>query len=237
MSALRPHRIERPRRDHRHLATREAPRRRRARWTPRLSSPLQRRSPAVGGPTGANGFRRDRAPRSPRPRVWEAPTFRLATRRQVNTCSQMTESTPTRGSNENEESAAGVRRATKAADELWQSITSFMENDARVTNSILETQLSRFLGDIGTKLAGEPEVRADINRGMMMVIRTFVQNQKREIAKFIGNQIKSWDVRQMTSIIELNIGADPQYIRLNCSIIGGLAGLGLYAGEQALRFY
>jgi uncharacterized membrane-anchored protein YjiN (DUF445 family) len=123
------------------------------------------------------------------------------------------------------------------ADELWQSITSFMENDARAPNSILETQLNRFLADIGTKLAGEPEVRADINRGMMMVLRTFVQNQKREITKFIGNQIKSWDMRQMTLIIELNIGADLQYIRLNGSLIGGLAGLGLYAGEQALRFH
>ncbi len=41
----------------------------------------------------------------------------------------------------------------------------------------------------------------------------------------------------MVNIIELNIGRDLQYIRLNGTFIGGLAGLGLYAGEHALGLH
>jgi uncharacterized membrane-anchored protein YjiN (DUF445 family) len=121
------------------------------------------------------------------------------------------------------------------ADELWQSVKTFIERDTKTENSVFETHLTRFLVDIGSKLAGETQVRADINRGMVTVLQTFVQNQKRDIARFIADQIKSWDVKQMVILIELNIGRDLQYIRLNGTIIGGLAGLLLYIGEQALN--
>ena len=41
---------------------------------------------------------------------------------------------------------------------------------------------------------------------------------------------------QLISLIEINIGKDLQYIRFNGSLIGGLAGLGLYTGEFVLRW-
>ena len=120
------------------------------------------------------------------------------------------------------------------AEDLWQSVKRFLEKDARSGNSILEVHLGRFLTDLGRKLAQEPRLRAEINAGMVKVLQTFVQNQKREIAQFITDQIRSWDIIQMVNIIELNIGRDLQYIRLNGTFIGGLAGLGLYAGGHAL---
>jgi uncharacterized membrane-anchored protein YjiN (DUF445 family) len=120
------------------------------------------------------------------------------------------------------------------AEDLWQSVKRFLEADARSNNSILEFHLGRFLTDLGRKLAHEPRLRAEINAGMVKVLQAFVQGQKREIAGFITDQIRSWDIDHMVEIIELNIGRDLQYIRLNGTLIGGLAGLGLYAGEHAL---
>src|SRR5271166_5453994 len=120
------------------------------------------------------------------------------------------------------------------AENLWRSVKRFLEKDARSNNSILEFHLGRFLTDLGRKLAHEPRLRAEINTGMVKVLQTFVQSQKREIARFITDQIRSWDVAQMVNIIELNIGRDLQYIRLNGTFIGGLAGLGLYAGQHGL---
>ncbi len=120
------------------------------------------------------------------------------------------------------------------AENLWRSVKRFLEKDARSNNSILEFHLGRFLTDLGRKLAHEPRLRAEINTGMVKVLQTFVQNQKREIARFITDQIRSWDIVQMVNIIELNIGRDLQYIRLNGTFIGGLAGLGLYAGQHGL---
>jgi len=123
------------------------------------------------------------------------------------------------------------------AEDLWQSVKRFLETDARSDNSILEFHLGRFLTDLGRKLAQERRLRTEINAGMVKVLQTFVQSQKREIARFITDQIRSWDVDQMVNIIELNIGRDLQYIRLNGTFVGGLAGFGLYAGEHALGLH
>lgn len=123
------------------------------------------------------------------------------------------------------------------ADGLWQSVKTFIERDALTRNSVLEAHLGHFLVDIGNKLASEPQLRADINGGMVIVLQTFVQNQKRDIARFIADQIKSWDIKQMATLIELNIGKDLQHIRFNGTIIGGLAGIFLYAGEQAFNLH
>ena len=123
------------------------------------------------------------------------------------------------------------------AEDPWLSVRRFLEKDARSRNSILEFHLARFLADLGRKLTHEPRLRAEINAGMVKVLQTFVQNQKREIARFITDQIRSWDIDQMVNIIELNIGRDLQYIRLNGTFIGGLAGLGLYAAQHGLGLH
>ena len=120
------------------------------------------------------------------------------------------------------------------AEDLWQSVIKFLKTDARDGNSIVEFHLARFLTQLGRKLADEPRLGAEINAGVVKVLLTFVQTQKHEIARFITDQIRSWDIALMVRIIELNIGPDLQYIRLNGTLIGGLAGLGLYAGEHAL---
>ena len=123
------------------------------------------------------------------------------------------------------------------AEDFWQSISAFLQKDAQSEDSFLEVHLGRFLADLGRKLADEPKVRADINLGVVQVLQTFIQSHKREVARFITDQIRSWDVDQMITIIELNIGQDLQYIRLNGTFIGGLAGLALYSIEHALRLH
>jgi uncharacterized membrane-anchored protein YjiN (DUF445 family) len=62
------------------------------------------------------------------------------------------------------------------ADELWQSVRRFLERDVQSGNSVLEIRLGGFLADIRRQLASEVQ---DINA---MVLQTFVQAQKREIA-------------------------------------------------------
>jgi uncharacterized membrane-anchored protein YjiN (DUF445 family) len=55
------------------------------------------------------------------------------------------------------------------------------------------------------------------------------------VSTFIADQVKAWDMRQLTELIEVNVGRDLQYIRFNGALIGGLAGLLLYAAEMLLR--
>jgi uncharacterized membrane-anchored protein YjiN (DUF445 family) len=87
----------------------------------------------------------------------------------------------------------------------------------------------------GEALAGDAELRSEINHGLIAVLRSFIAEQKSGVSTFIADQVKSWDMAQLISLIEINIGRDLQYIRFNGSLIGGLAGLALYTAEYLLR--
>jgi len=89
--------------------------------------------------------------------------------------------------------------------------------------------------EAGEALAGDSELRSEINQGLVAVLRSFIADQKSGVSSFISDQVKAWDMAQLISLIEINIGKDLQYIRFNGSLIGGLAGLGLYSIELLLR--
>ncbi|RWM23177.1 MAG: DUF445 family protein [Mesorhizobium sp.] len=52
------------------------------------------------------------------------------------------------------------------------------------------------------------------------------------MSHFIADQVKRWDLAQLTRRIEMNIVRDLQYIRFNGMLIGGLAGVVLHTVER-----
>jgi uncharacterized membrane-anchored protein YjiN (DUF445 family) len=114
-------------------------------------------------------------------------------------------------------------------------VRSFIERSASGETQVLQQHLTRMFMEAGEALAGDSELRAEINQGLVAVLRSFIADQKSGVSSFISDQVKAWDMGQLISLIEINIGKDLQYIRFNGSLIGGLAGLGLYTGEYLLR--
>lgn len=123
------------------------------------------------------------------------------------------------------------------AEGAWESVRSFLEQDASAEESQVRRQLEAMLVDVGSQLARDPAIRAEINRGMVRLLADFVQGQKSGVGRFIADQVKSWDIDVLIGRIELTVGRDLQYIRFNGAMIGGLAGLALHALEQGLKLH
>ena len=122
------------------------------------------------------------------------------------------------------------------ARNIWSNTRSFIERSASGESQVLQQHLGRMFMEAGEALAGDPELRGEINQGFVAVLRSFVADQKSGVSGFISDQVKAWNMGQLISLIEINIGRDLQYIRFNGSLIGGLAGLGLYTAEFLLRW-
>jgi uncharacterized membrane-anchored protein YjiN (DUF445 family) len=136
----------------------------------------------------------------------------------------------------------GLRRDLLARPELgdlarnaWSNVRSFIERSASGESQVLQQHLAKMLVEAGEALAGDAEMRGEINQGLVAVLRSFIAEQKSGVSTFIADQVKSWDMAQLISLIEINIGKDLQYIRFNGSLIGGLVGLALYTLEYLLR--
>jgi uncharacterized membrane-anchored protein YjiN (DUF445 family) len=122
------------------------------------------------------------------------------------------------------------------ARNIWSNTRSFIERSASGETQVLQQHLAGMFAKAGEALAADPELRAEINQGFVAVLRSFIADQKSGVSSFIADQVKAWDMGQLISLIEINIGRDLQYIRFNGSLIGGLAGLGLYTAEVLLRW-
>ena len=121
------------------------------------------------------------------------------------------------------------------ARNVWSNARSFIERSASGETQVLQQHLAKMFVAAGEALAGDAEMRAEINQGLVAVLRSFIADQKSGVSTFIADQVKAWDMAQLISLIEINVGKDLQYIRFNGSLIGGLAGLVLYTLEYLLR--
>lgn len=135
----------------------------------------------------------------------------------------------------------GLKRDLLARPELadlarnvWANTRSFIERSASGETQVLQHHLAGMFVSAGEALAGDTELRGEINQGLVTVLRSFVADQKSGVSTFISDQVKAWNMTQLISLIEINIGRDLQYIRFNGSLIGGLAGLALYSVEFLL---
>jgi uncharacterized membrane-anchored protein YjiN (DUF445 family) len=122
------------------------------------------------------------------------------------------------------------------ARNIWSNLRTFIERSASGETQVLQHHLAGMFTAAGEALSGDAELRAEINAGLVAVLRSFIADQKSGVSSFISDQVKAWDMGQLISLIEINIGRDLQYIRFNGSLIGGLAGLALYTAEFVLRW-
>jgi uncharacterized membrane-anchored protein YjiN (DUF445 family) len=118
------------------------------------------------------------------------------------------------------------------AGDMWASLSQFIEQDAKAPNSVIRAHLANMFVEVGRHLAGDAQIRADMNQGFVVALASFVESQKSGVSTFIADQVRRWDLAQLTRLIEMNIGRDLQYIRFNGMIIGGLAGVVLYVAER-----
>ncbi|MDH6229624.1 uncharacterized membrane-anchored protein YjiN (DUF445 family) [Mesorhizobium soli] len=120
------------------------------------------------------------------------------------------------------------------AGDVWESLRSLIEQDAAAPDSKIRAHLAGMFVEVGRNLASDKAIRADMNQGFVVALASFVESQKSGVSGFIADQVKRWDLGQLTRLMEMNIGRDLQYIRFNGMIIGGMAGLALYVGELLL---
>jgi uncharacterized membrane-anchored protein YjiN (DUF445 family) len=121
------------------------------------------------------------------------------------------------------------------ANDIWANVQAFIDRSASGESTVLQHHLTNVFVEAGTQLAADLEMRAEINKGIVVVLRSFIADQKSGVSRFISDQVKSWNMNQLINLIEINIGKDLQYIRFNGALIGGLAGLALHSAEVFIK--
>jgi uncharacterized membrane-anchored protein YjiN (DUF445 family) len=89
----------------------------------------------------------------------------------------------------------------------------------------LADRLASWLASFGAWLYDEAEAIEIFNDWARRAVQQTIAPRRREIGRAIASVVAGWDVRGVVEKLELQIGADLQYIRINGTIVGGLVGL------------
>jgi uncharacterized membrane-anchored protein YjiN (DUF445 family) len=116
------------------------------------------------------------------------------------------------------------------AQDLWQRLDADLHAALQDPQSALRLGVEREIRAIGNALASDPAVAATLNAWLEQLLLYLVENYRDPLSEIVSETIEQWDPNATSRRIELAIGTDLQYIRLNGTLVGGLVGLLLYLG-------
>ncbi|WP_436847896.1 DUF445 domain-containing protein [Streptomyces coeruleorubidus] len=116
----------------------------------------------------------------------------------------------------------------------WTAVRSMIVAAAEDERSELRLRVRASLLSLGSRMAAERKVQDKVDKWVEDAAVYVVTTYRKEITSLITDTVASWDAEHTTRKIEANIGRDLQFIRINGTVVGSLAGLLIYTVSHAL---
>ncbi|QLG87273.1 DUF445 domain-containing protein [Chitinibacter bivalviorum] len=119
-------------------------------------------------------------------------------------------------------------------DAIWANVVSALAAELKAPDSMLHSKLASGLSHLAQRLELDPSLSDWLNRHARIAAGQLVKRYRHQIGLFIAEQLKAWDDEVMVERLEVNVGVDLQFVRLNGTLVGGLIGLLLYGLHQLI---
>jgi uncharacterized membrane-anchored protein YjiN (DUF445 family) len=116
--------------------------------------------------------------------------------------------------------------------QAWGTVKALILDAAADPSSALRTRVRDGLIALGERLSTDAELRAKIDGWLGDAAAYVVRHYRREITTLITDTVARWDAKETSRRIELQVGRDLQFIRINGTVVGSLAGLVIYTVGQ-----
>ena len=127
--------------------------------------------------------------------------------------------------------SAGLRDWSSS---LWQKAKEALRTQAADPESELRRRLAAALVAVGQRLASDPRLYEGLERMVESGARALADHFHDDLAGLVTGTIERWDAAETSSQLELLLGRDLQYIRINGTVVGAGVGLALHAIVLAL---
>jgi len=121
--------------------------------------------------------------------------------------------------------AAAVRRFSSS---IWEDAKGALFRYADAPNAFAPSAIERGLVSLGEAVSRDEALLARVDALIADVAGHLVDRYQGEVAELIAQTVTSWDPEVTSDRVELAIGKDLQFIRINGTIVGGLVGLAIY---------
>lgn len=118
---------------------------------------------------------------------------------------------------------------------LGNDLKTWFSNDLNQPDSKIQQSIAEALTGLGNALSRNRELKDSLNEHLEKLVITYGDSVRTAIAKHISETVKTWETDEYVNEIELSIGSDLQFIRMNGTLVGGVIGLFLHAISLLLK--
>jgi hypothetical protein len=123
---------------------------------------------------------------------------------------------------------------TRAAETAWKTLKRLVIEGVDDPSSALRGRITDSVVRIGESLRDDAELRDKVDDWIVRGVQHLATQYGAEATTIITDTIKRWDADEASRRIELHVGRDLQFIRINGTVVGALAGLVIYTIGQLL---
>ena len=133
---------------------------------------------------------------------------------------------------------AGKKEVQDYINGIWDEIKLSITNDLeKGDESSIKNNISNLIQRFGNGLKEDQIMVDKINNFIKNDLLSVLLNNKKVIGDLISSTVKSWDGKEVSEKLELEIGKDLQYIRINGTLVGGFIGLIIYGVEWTYHYF
>jgi len=133
---------------------------------------------------------------------------------------------------------AGKKEVQDYISGIWDEIKLSITNDLeKGDQSAIKNNISSLVQGFGNGLKEDKVMVNKINNFIKIDLLSVLLNNKKVIGDLISSTVKSWDGKEVSEKLELEIGKDLQYIRINGTLVGGIIGLIIYGVEWTYHYF
>ncbi len=114
-------------------------------------------------------------------------------------------------------------------DSLWTDLKETLRIQAETDESTLRRRLAEMTLSTAQRFRADPALMTRVDEVVEAVVRSVLDTFGDEITGIISTTIEQWDAEETADRLELLLGRDLQFIRINGTVVGGLAGLAIHA--------
>ncbi len=112
--------------------------------------------------------------------------------------------------------------------DIWNSIKKSLTKELSEENSALKNYIAKNLAELSQNLQTDEKLQYKIDHWIRVTAYKYILKNTHQFGDLISSTVGNWQGKELSNKLELEVGKDLQFIRVNGTLVGGLVGLVIY---------
>ncbi|MFP7656763.1 DUF445 domain-containing protein [Chryseobacterium proteolyticum] len=119
-------------------------------------------------------------------------------------------------------------KLSQYSNDIWSSIKNTLTKELQEDHSSLKNYISKNLNEFSENLKTDEKLQNKIDHWLRVTAYKYILRNTHQFGNLISSTVGNWKGKELSEKMELEVGKDLQFIRVNGTLVGGLVGLIIY---------